>query len=64
MIFVPINYLVNLLVLIMFLKVFNNEKDAKLLLLDSLISTYNPLHRTHFSLSKGEVTNELEIIFF
>ena len=48
----------------MFLKVFNNEKDAKLLLLDSLISTYNPLHRTHFSLSKGEVTNELEIIFF
>ena len=63
MIFVPINYFHSHWVLIMLINVFDNEKDTKALFLDSLISIYNPLHRRHVSLSNGEETNELEIIF-
>ena len=63
MMFLPINYYHSHWVLIMLMNVFDNEKDTKALFLDSLISIYNPLHRRHVSLSNGEETNELEIIF-
>ena len=49
--------------LIIVLHALNNQKQTKLLFLDSLIRLYNLLHKHHISHSTGELTDELEIDF-